>query len=62
VDRRIMLWTLVAFFGASVAFNLVQQATEDQPTAVTLAIEVVVLAAIVGVIVVLVRRSDRGDG
>ena len=55
---RTLLWTLVAFFGASIAFRAVQEWTEDEPVGVTIAIEVVVLAAIIGFIVVLVRRQD----
>ena len=51
------MWTLVAFFGASIAFRAVQDATADEPVAVTIAIEVVVLAAIVALIVWLVRRQ-----
>jgi hypothetical protein len=61
MDRRTVLWTLVAFFGASIAFNAVQQLTEDESTAVTLAAEVVVLALIVALIVVIVRRTGRRD-
>jgi hypothetical protein len=57
VDRRTLLWTLVAFFGASIAFAAVQRATADQPAGVTLAIELVVLGAIIAFIVVLVRRQ-----
>jgi hypothetical protein len=57
VTGRTLLWTLVAFFGASIAFRAVQNATEDEPLAVTIAIEVVVLAAIIGLIVFLVRRQ-----
>lgn len=56
MDRRILLWSLVAFFGASLAFNAVQDLTADEPLAVTLAAEVAVLAAIVALIVVVMRR------
>jgi hypothetical protein len=59
VDRSTALWALVAFFGASVAFNLVIRATEGASGAARFGLQVVVLACIVGVIVVLVRRSDR---
>jgi membrane protein DedA with SNARE-associated domain len=61
VQRSTVLWALVAFFGASIAFNAVQDLTEDQSTGVTLLVELVVLAAIVALIVVLVRRNDRSD-
>jgi len=52
-----LLWTLVAFFGASLAFSAVQDLTEDEPLAVTIAVEVAVLGAIIALIVVLVRRQ-----
>jgi hypothetical protein len=59
VDRRMILWTLVAFFGASIAFNAVIDATADEPLWVTVLLEVAVLAAIVGFIVVLLRVTGR---
>ena len=55
-----LLWSITAFFGATVAFNLVANLTEDQSTAVRLALQFVVLAVIVTAIVVVVRRQDRG--
>ena len=55
MNRSTVAWTLVAFFGASLAFNAVQDLTRDEPIWVTLLIEVGVLAAIVAFIVVLVR-------
>ncbi len=56
MDRRTLLWTLVVFFGASLAFNAVQDLTEDEPLGVTLAVQVLVLAAMIGAIVLFVRR------
>lgn len=55
MSRQTLLWTLVVFFGASLAFNAVQDLTEDEPIGVTIAVEVAVLAAIIGVIVLIVR-------
>ena len=55
MHRQTLMWTLVAFFGASLAFNAVKDVTADEPVWVTLAVEVVVLAAIVGLIVAIVR-------
>jgi hypothetical protein len=57
VDRRTLLWTLVAFFGAGLVFFGVRQATEGASTAVVLGAQLLALAAIVAVIVVLVRRQ-----
>ena len=53
------MWALVAFFGATIAFQVVQHVTKDQSTGVTLAAEVVVLAVIVLVIRWLVRCQER---
>jgi lipopolysaccharide export LptBFGC system permease protein LptF len=57
MDRTTVLWAFVVFFGATVAFQGVQRATEDESVVVTLALEVVVLALIVGGVVLLVRRQ-----
>ena len=56
MDRTTVIWTLVAFFGASILFRAIQSATEDESTGVTIAIEVAALAVIVGVIVLVARR------
>ena len=57
MDRTSLLWALVLFFGAAIAFRLVQRLTEDSPVAVTLALEVAVLALIIAGIIVIVRRK-----
>jgi membrane protein DedA with SNARE-associated domain len=59
VDRQTVLWTLVLFFGASLVFDAIKRATDDESTGVTLAIEAAVLVAAVAVIVVVVRRRGR---
>lgn len=51
-----MLWTLTVFFGATVAFGLIRNATDDQPLGVTIGLQAVALLLIVGAIVVVVRR------
>ena len=56
VDRRMLLWTLVVFFGASIVFNAIQDATRDEPVGVTIALEAVALVAIVAALVVITRR------
>ncbi len=57
MDRDTILWTLVAFFGASIAFAAIGNATEGESFLVTFGLEVLALIAIVGVIVVVVRRQ-----
>jgi lipopolysaccharide export LptBFGC system permease protein LptF len=56
MDRNTILWALVVFFGATVAFQGVQRATDDESVALTIGLEVVVLALIVGGILLYIRR------
>jgi hypothetical protein len=56
VDRDTVLWTLVVFFGASVLFAAVRDATKDEGTGVALLSQLGVGALLVGAIVVFVRR------
>ena len=56
-----LFWTLALFFGGSIAFRAIQDLTEDSPLAVTLGLQVALLAVAVAVIVVVVRRRDGGD-
>jgi len=58
MDRKTILWTLTAFFGATVAFGLVRTLTDGQPAAVTLGAQVAVLAIIVGAILVVQHRQS----
>jgi hypothetical protein len=57
MERSTIIWTLVAFFGASVGFRGVQEATAGSPVLVTIGLEVLLLAVIVAVIVAIVRRQ-----
>jgi hypothetical protein len=56
MDRNTLMWALVLFFGASIAFSAIRRATDDQSVAVTLGLEAVALAAIIGGVVLYVRR------
>jgi hypothetical protein len=58
VDRTTLLWSLVAFFGAAIAFGMLRDATEGESLALRLGVQVGALALIVGVIVVVVRRRQ----
>jgi len=58
VDRKTILWTLTAFFGATVAFGLVRTLTDGQPQGVTIGIQLAVLVVIVAVILVVQRRQS----
>ena len=59
MDRRTLLWTITAFFGASIVFQAIQPATEDASTATTLGLEVVALVVMIAAIVLIVRRRRR---
>jgi uncharacterized membrane protein HdeD (DUF308 family) len=56
VDRTAALWLLVVFFGTSIVFGGLRRLTEDESTAVTVAVQVGALVVIVGVIVLVIRR------
>jgi uncharacterized membrane protein YwaF len=56
MDRNSALWALTLFFGASIAFAAIRRATEGESVALTLGLELVLLALIVGGIVIVVRR------
>ncbi len=55
-----LFWTLALFFGSSIAFRAIQDATEDQPLLVTFGLEAALLAVVVVAIVVVVRRRKSG--
>jgi hypothetical protein len=56
VDRNSVLWTLVVFFGASIMFAAVRDATRDEGTGLALLAQLGAGLLLVGAIVVFVRR------
>ena len=56
MNRDTVLWTIVLFFGASIMFAAIREATRDQGTGVSLAVQFVAGLVLVGAIVVLLRR------
>jgi hypothetical protein len=56
MDRTTLLWTLVVFFGASVAFATLNNVTADSSTAVRVGVQLGALAIVIGGIVFAVRR------
>lgn len=50
------MWVLVLFFGTSVLFGGLRRLTEDEGTAVTVAVQLGALVLVVAVVVVVVRR------
>ena len=58
MQRQTLLWTIVLFFGASLAFAGLNNLTEGEPVGVRLGVQVLLLGAIVGAIV-LIDRARR---
>jgi hypothetical protein len=56
VDRDTVLWTLVLFFGASIMFGAIRNATSDEGTGVSLGLQLVAGLVLVAAVVVFVRR------
>ncbi len=56
MDRNTILWTLVAFFGASLLFGLLRRLTEDSSAGVAIAVQLGALTAVIAVVVLIVRR------
>ena len=59
MDRNTLLWTIVVFFGASVLFGAIGNATEDESAALRIGLQAVAGALLIGLLVVVVRRTRR---
>ena len=57
MDRNTLLWTLVVFFGASILFGAIANATSDEGAGVRIALQVGALVLVIVAIVVYVRRQ-----
>lgn len=55
-DRQMLLWALVVFFGASLAFNAINDLTDGEQLGVRIAAQIVALAAILALVVLVARR------
>ena len=58
MDRNSILWALVVFFGGTVVFGLIRNATEDQPVGVSLGLQAVAALVLIGAIVLIVGRRQ----
>jgi len=56
LSQTTVLWVLVVFFGGTVVFGGLRQATEDSSTGVVIAVQLGALALVIAVLVVLLRR------
>ena len=54
-----MLWTLVVFFGATVLFGAISNATEDESTGLRVGLQAIAGLILLGALVVFVKRSNR---
>jgi hypothetical protein len=59
VDRTTVLWTLVVFFGATVLFGAIGNATEDESAGVRIGLQALAGLILVVALVLFVRRSRR---
>ena len=62
MQRSTLLWSLVLFFGASLAFSTLKDVTADESLLVTILAQVALLVAIVVAVVAIVRRNERRSG
>jgi hypothetical protein len=58
VNRDTVLWTLVLFFGASIMFAAIREATRDEGAGLSLGLQLAAGLLLVGLIVVFVRRRQ----
>ncbi len=55
-ENSTLLWTIVVFLGGSLLFRSLRDATEDSETWVAVLVQVGALAALIGAVVLIVRR------
>jgi hypothetical protein len=56
VDRDTLLWTMVVFFGASLMFAAIREASDDDGIGVSLGAQLAAGVLLVAVIVLVARR------
>jgi threonine/homoserine efflux transporter RhtA len=56
VDRNTVLWTMVVFFGASLMFGMIRDASEDDGIGMSLAAQLAAGVLLVAFIVLVIRR------
>jgi MYXO-CTERM domain-containing protein len=59
VDRNTVLWTIVVFFGATVLFGAIGNATEDESSGVRIGLQALAGLLLVAGLVVYVRRTRK---
>ncbi len=56
MNRDTVLWTLVLFFGASIMFGAIREATKDEGTGLSLGLQLVAGLLLIGAVILFVRR------
>jgi hypothetical protein len=56
VNRDTVLWTLVLFFGASIMFGVIRNATEDESRGLSLGLQLFAGLLLIGAVILFVRR------
>ena len=56
MNRDTVLWTLVLFFGASIMFGAIREATKDEGTGVSLGLQLFAGLLLIGAVILFVRR------
>jgi hypothetical protein len=56
VDRNTLLWTMVIFFGASLMFSAIRDASDEDGLGISLVAQLAAGLLLVAVIVLIVRR------
>jgi hypothetical protein len=59
VERDTLIWTLVIFFGASVLFAAIRNATEDSGVAVSVGLQELAGLLVIAAIVLVARLRSR---
>ncbi|MDQ3677743.1 MAG: hypothetical protein M3401_13250 [Actinomycetota bacterium] len=57
MDLKIILWSVALFFGSGLVFRAIDNATSSSPLGVRIALQAAAMALIIGVIVLVVRRT-----
>ena len=56
MNRDTVLWTLVLFFGASIMFGAIHEATKDEGTGLSLGLQLLAGLLLIGAVILFVRR------
>ena len=57
VNRNTVLWTIVLFFGASIMFGAIRNATEGESTGVSLGLQLLAGLLLIGAVILFLRRQ-----